>query len=188
MVPRHAFPPLAPFTAPAHVFFRMFHRRRSLVASLLSFALSLATLAPAALAADATFVRLWPGWRESDSFDRITEFLGGSEPTGGRTLLRTQPASRAGYYFLLRVKTDTVLTPGAKFELAVIRPDAPEPKLFSFPATTPAGDTVFDLGLTGSDWPGGKKANPVAWKLTLRAADGRVLAEHKSFLWEKPSK
>ena len=26
------------------------------------------------------------------------------------------------------------------------------------------------------------------WKLALLAADGRVLAEHKSFLWEKPAK
>ena len=166
----------------------MLHRRRSLFASILTFAVALATLAPAALAADATFVRLWPGWRETESFDRITEFLGGSEPTGSRTLLRSQPASRAGYYFLLRINTANALSPGAKFELAVIRPDSPELKIFSFPVTASVGDTVFDLGLTGADWPGGKKTNPVAWKLTLLAADGRVLAEHKSFLWEKPVK
>lgn len=139
-------------------------------------------------AADATFVRLWPGWRETESFDRIGEFLGGPEATTGRrTLLRTQPTARAGYYFLLRVNSAAALT-GAKFELHVIRPDSPEPKIFTFPATGSAGDNVFDLGVTGTDWPGGKRANPVAWKLTLRAADGRVLAEHKSFLWEKPAK
>ena len=149
----------------------MLHRRHSLFALLLAFVVVFSPFAPAARAADATFDRLWPSWRDTDSFDRITEFLGGSEPTGGRTLLRT-----------------TALTAGATFELSVIRPDAPEPKLFSFPATAPSGDTVFDLGLTGADWPGGKKANPVAWKLTLLAADGRVLAEHKSFLWEKPAK
>ena len=166
----------------------MFHRRLSRFVSLAYFVVCLAALAPAAVAGDATFVRLWPGWRETDSFDRITEFLGGSEPTGGRNLLRSQPASRAGYYFLLRVKTAAALGTGAKFALAVIRPDAPDPKTFSFPATATAGDTVFDLGLTGTDWPGGKKANPVAWKLTLLAADGRVLVEHKSFLWEKPAK
>ena len=65
---------------------------------------------------------------------------------------------------------------------------SPEPKTFAFPVTASAGDTVFDLGVTGADWPGGKKVNPVAWKLTLLAADGRALAEHKSFLWEKPAK
>ena len=166
----------------------MLHRRHSLFALLLAFVVVFSPFAPAARAADATFDRLGPSWRDTDSFDRITEFLGGSEPTGGRTLLRTQPASRAGYYFLLRVKTTAALTTGATFELRVIRPDAPEPKLFFFPATAPSGDTVFDLGLTGADWPGGKKANPVAWKLTLLSADGRVLTEHKSFLWEKPAK
>ena len=147
-----------------------------------------AFLATCAHAADATFVRLWPGWRETESFDRIGEFLGGPEATTGRrTLLRTQPTARAGYYFLLRVNSAAPLA-GAKFELAVIRPDAPEPKVFTFPATGSAGDNVFDLGVTGTDWPGGKRANPVAWKLTLFAADGHVLAEHKSFLWEKPAK
>ena len=145
-------------------------------------------LASVATATDATFVRLWPGWREADSFDRIGEFLGGPEKHFSRTVARTQPTARAGYYFLLRVNTAAPLTPGAKFELAVIRPDAPEPKVFTFPVTAPAGDSVFDLGVTGPDWPGGKKTNPVAWKLTLLAADGRLLAEHKSFLWEKPAK
>jgi hypothetical protein len=139
-------------------------------------------------AAEASFVRLWPGWREADSFDRIGEFLGGSEQTGSRTLVRTHADARAGYYFLLRVTNASALAAGAKFELQIIRPDSPEPKTFAFPVTAPAGDTVFDLGVTGADWPGGKKVNPVAWKLTLLAADGHVLAEHKSFLWEKPAK
>jgi hypothetical protein len=148
---------------------------------------ALAVLGPVARAADVEFAHLWPGWREAESFDRIGEYLGGGEKTGGQTVLRTQSGSRAGYYFLLRVNTPSALA-GAKFELLVIRPDSPEPKTFSFPVTAPAGGGVFDLGLTGSDWPGGKKANPVAWKLTLLAKDGRVLAEHKSFLWEKPAK
>ena len=87
----------------------------------------------------------------------------------------------------MRVKSTTALA-AAKFELSVIRPDAPEPKAFSFPAALPAKEVVFQLGLTGTAWPGGKPANPVAWKLALVAGDGRVLAEHKSFLWEKPAK
>src|SRR5882724_5575484 len=76
----------------------------------------------------------------------------------------------------------------ARFEVAVIRPDAAEPKIFSFLIATPTKDGVVELGLTGADWPGGKSAHPVAWKLTLRAADGKVLAEQKSFLWENPAK
>jgi len=44
---------------------------------------------------------------------------------------------------------------------------------------------VLNLGLTGTDWPDAK-TNPVAWKLDVLAADGRVLASEKSYLWEKP--
>ena len=50
-------------------------------------------------AADASFVRLWPGWREADSFDRIGEFLGGPEKHLSRTVVRTQTTARAGYYY-----------------------------------------------------------------------------------------
>lgn len=135
------------------------------------------------------FVRVWPGWRDAESFERIGEYFGKPENMRSEIIVRTQPAAREGYYFLTRVKTDdTAAAANARFELQVIRPDSPEPKTFTFPATLRGKETVFQLGLTGADWPGGKDANPVAWKLALVAADGRVLTEHKSFLWEKPAK
>ncbi|MGH7944888.1 MAG: hypothetical protein ACREH8_23210 [Opitutaceae bacterium] len=138
-------------------------------------------------AADVEFLRVWPGWRGAEAFDRISEYFGGREHTGRQLILRTQPDVRAGYYFLVRVKSTTALE-RAKFELSVIRPDAPEPKIYRFEAAVPPKETVIQLGLTGSDWPGGDKANPVAWKLALVGADGRVFAEQKSFLWEKPAR
>lgn len=140
-----------------------------------------------ARAAEVELLRVWPGWRDAESFDRIAEYFGRGENTGRQTVLRTQAAVREGFYFLVRVKSASALA-GAKFELNVIRPDATEPKTFLFTAAVPAKETVFHLGLTGADWPGGQKANPVAWKLAVVAADGRVLAEHKSYLWEKPAK
>lgn len=140
-----------------------------------------------AFAANVEFLRVWPAWRDADSFDRIREYFGGQESTARNVVLRTQPEPRAGYYFLVRVKTASALS-SAKLDLHVIRPDAPVPKVFSFPVAVPASETVYQLGLTGIDWPGGEKVNPVAWKLVLVGADGRVLAEHKSFLWEKPPK
>lgn len=160
---------------------------RRLLRTLFILLLCLAGLSWRAAAAETEFVHLWPGWREAESFERIGEFFGGTEKPVRRTIVRTHPDNRSGYYFLLRVTSATALT-GAKFQLQVVRPDAPDPKTFSFPVSAPAGSTVFDLGLTGEDWPGGKLANPVAFKLSLLAADGRVLAEHKSFLWEKPAK
>lgn len=138
-------------------------------------------------AAELEFVRVWPGWRDAASFERIGEYFGRSEDSGRDVILRTQSEERGGYYFLVRVKSGTALA-GARFRVDVIRPDAPEPKTFVFPADVPAKETVFQLGLTGADWPGGKEASPIAWRLALESSSGGILAEHKSFLWEKPRK
>lgn len=143
---------------------------------------------PAGYAADADFVRVWPQWRDAVAFERIGEYFGEPENTGRQVVLRTKPDVRDGYYFLVRVKHARAL-PNAKFALHVIAPARPEIQTFEFPARISAtGETVFQLGLTGSDWAGGKSAQPVAWKLELRDTDGAVLAERKSFLWEKPAK
>lgn len=150
---------------------------------LLALALLSAARAPAA---GAEFLRIWPAWQEAATFDRIGEYFGGPEPGAGTTVLRTTPGTREGYYFLTRVRIAAAAT-GARFELQVIRPDAPTPVTFTFPADVPAGETAFQLGLTGVAWPGGRRANPVAWKLSLFDGNSRLLAEHKSFLWEKPA-
>jgi hypothetical protein len=145
--------------------------------------------APLAHAADVNFVRVWPGWRDADSFDRIGHFFGwpGSLAPGSEIVVRTDANVHDGYYFLVRLKSPKAIG-AAKFEVSVIRPDTLSPVTTEFPVNVPARETVFQLGLTGAAWPEGKKAHPVAWKLALKAADGHVLAEQKSFLWEKPPK
>ena len=145
------------------------------------------TIFVAARAADAEFIRVWPAWRDAQSFERIGEYFGRQENGGREIVLRTQAGVRDGYYFLVRIKSAVAL-PGATFEVSVIRPDTPEPKVHAFTAALSPKETVFQLGLTGRDWPQGKEAHPVAWKIALRGTDGQVLAEHKSFLWEKPAK
>jgi hypothetical protein len=147
-------------------------------------AIALLSTAPAA---DLEIVRVWPSWRDAESFERIGEYFGRPENTGRETVLRTQPAARDGYYFLVRVKA-VAASPGTRFALSVIRPDTPEPKTYLFPVERWDKENIFQLGLTGADWPQGKKANPVAWKIALQDHTGAVLAEHKSFLWEKPAK
>jgi len=149
----------------------------------LALALLSAMRAPAA---GAEFLRIWPAWQEASAFDRIGEYFGSAEPGVGTTVLRTTPGTREGYYFLTRVRIAAAAT-GARFELQVIRPDAPTPVTFPFPVNLPAGETAFHLGLTGAAWPGGNRTHPVAWKLSLFDGNGRLLAEHKSFLWEKPA-
>ena len=145
-------------------------------------------LTAALRAADVEFVRVWPAWRDAASFEAIGEYFGAAENPRGQVLVRSQNDSRDGYYFLVRTKTGGVPAAGARFVLELIRPDSPEAKTFAFPAAFAGKQTVFQLGLTGADWPGGKNAHPVAWRLTLRDGGDRVLAEQKSFLWEKPAK
>ena len=50
-----------------------------------------------------------------------------------------------------------------------------------------AGSWLFEIGLTGKDWPA-EHVEPVAWEVELQSADGTVLAKKASFLWEKPGR
>ena len=158
----------------------MFHRLRLLT---LLLAGSLPVPAPAA---GLEVVRVFTGWRDAASFQRVSEYFTDKENTGGVVVLRTRPVERAGYYWLVRMKNDGAPMAGT-FELQVISPAGPEPKTFTFPVSLPAGRSLFDLGLTGTDWPGAK-ARPAAWRLRILDAGGKPLAEEKSFLWEMPPK
>ncbi|RXK53332.1 hypothetical protein ESB00_16680 [Oleiharenicola lentus] len=138
-----------------------------------------------ASATDLTIVRVFTGWRDAASFKRISEYFDGKENTGGEAVLRTHPEQRGGYYFLVRVTNPAAARP-VTARLQVITHTAAQPQTFTFAPALKAGATVFHLGLTGPDWPDAK-ADPVAWKLELTDADGKVLATEKSYLWEKPT-
>jgi len=135
-------------------------------------------------AAEVEFVRIWPAWRTAESFERISEFFDGQENTGRNTVLRSQPDTRAGYYFLVRTKT-TLNAADAKFVLQIIKPDAPQAKTYTFPVVLIGREIVFNLGLTGTDWPD-RKTHAVAWHLALVNGKGDELASSQSFLWAKP--
>lgn len=140
-----------------------------------------------ALAADASFVRVWPQWRNADAFDRIREYFGGPENDGRETVLRTHPDERAGLYFLVRVKASEPIA-NSRLVLDIIRPDSPDARQYSFPVSLPAKSHVAEIGLTDGDWPGGRDAHPVAWKLSLVGSGGQVLASQHSFLWQDAAK
>lgn len=140
---------------------------------------------PALLNAAVDVVRVWPSYREADSFRRISEYVSGQENTGREIILRTQAEPRSGYYFLARVKSDAPAS-GTSLVLEVVMPGAPAVRTFTFPADFRAGDQVYQLGVTGTDWPG-KDTRPAAWRLTARGADGTTLAELASFLWSAPA-
>ena len=148
-------------------------------------AATLLLIIPALLNGATSIVRVWPAYRDADSFRRITEYMGGRESTGNEIVLRTQADSRDGYYFLTRLKNDSA-TPGASFVLEVILPGNPAVHTFTFAADLPAGRQVYQLGVTGADWPG-KGTRPSAWRVTIRSSEGAILAERTSFLWTAPA-
>jgi hypothetical protein len=146
--------------------------------------LILGTLATTLSAAEVTFIRIWPAWRDAESFVRISEYFGGGENSGRQTVLRTQAEQRSGFYYLVRTNNSGAALADARFELKVIKPDSPAARTYTFSTAVPANAHVFNLGLTGADWPG-KDTQPVAWQLRLLAADGRELGVSQSFLWSK---
>jgi len=146
---------------------------------------SLLIAIPALLQGATSIVRVWPAYRDADSFRRITEYMGGNESTGNEIVLRTQTASRDGYYFLTRLKTDSA-TQGSSLVLEVILPGNPAIHTFTFNADLPTGHQVYQLGVTGADWPG-KGTRPSAWRVTIRSSEGAILAERTSFLWTAPA-
>jgi len=159
-----------------------------LVVALASLALAAASASAAAANppsdSGVTVVRVFTGWKEGASFKRISEYFTGKENTGGSVVLRTRAEQRSGFYFFIRMNNTGSSTP-VKINVEVVTPTDKQTKDFSFTTELKTGANVFDLGLTGEDWLDAK-ANPVAWKIDFVAADGRVLASEKSYLWERP--
>lgn len=160
------------------------HPRKSLLMRLSALLLTLALGSSTAMAGGVEVVRLLPEYMPAAAFARVSEYFNGKENTRGATVLRTQPASRDGFYFNLRAKTDAAIEL-AWIELQIITPVSTEPRTESFAISLPKGSHLIRFGLTGKDWPDAK-ARPVAWKLRLLGADGAELATEQSFLWSKP--
>jgi len=146
----------------------------------------LARAATAAASSDVKIVRVFSGWRDAASFKRISEYFTGRENTGGEVVVRSQPAARGGYYFLVRTANTAAPFRGT-FKFTVVLPKAPDARVFTFTADVPAGQTVFNFGLTGADWPGAD-VDASAWKLELLDDAGATRATEKSYLWERPGK
>lgn len=132
-----------------------------------------------------TIVRVQHEWRDAASFKRIAEYFDGKEHNGSEAIRRSHPETRSGYYFFVRVENPGALRP-AQASLKVVTSSSAQPVSYQFPVELKAGDTVFNIGLTGADWPDAK-LHPVAWKLQFLGDNGEVLATQASYLWEKPA-
>ncbi len=150
--------------------------------AVLSFLLAATTLA----AADLRIVRVWPDYRTTQSFVSIPEYFTGQEkPMRNQTILRSQPGERAGFYFLTRVANHGEALTGLKIQLDVISSRAPEPVSYTFPINVPHGQHVYQIGLTGTDWPLANE-HPVAWRVLILDVNGAELLSKQSYLWSKP--
>lgn len=146
---------------------------------------ALALAAGAARGAELSITRVFTGWRDAASFKRVSEYFTGRENTGGQIVLRTDPAERAGYYFLIRTRQDEALA--ATIRLTYFTPDGAEARVVTFPVQLPPRTAAVNVGLTGAAWPD-PDASAVAWKVDILSADGAtVLASEKSYLWDQPA-
>lgn len=128
----------------------------------------------------------WKVEPKSD-FQRISEYFGGAEDTGGDTVVRTHPEERAGLYFITALEWSSRLPLGAVATIELVTTDRPEPQKYALlipPVNRPAYLREIRLGITGADHPVGVKSTPVAWKITLRDPKSlEVLATAQSYLW-----
>jgi hypothetical protein len=126
---------------------------------------------------------------EESHFKRISEYFTNTENKGGNIIERTDPQQRTGYYFIVDLdwRLGVVIPAGTKAVLDYIRADNPAPRqaVFTFSTAASTWSEIF-LGLTGADWPSAT-TELVAYRLRLETADGQLLAEHKSFLWDMPA-
>lgn len=145
--------------------------------------LTLVLASDRASAAPVKIVRVWPDYRQADSFIRIGEYFGGKEKAS-ELIVRSREDSRAGYYFLTRFKADEAL-PGSILALEYVLPGDEAPRVQFFPLDLPRGSRAVLAGLTGADWPSAAVA-PTAWRLRLLGPSGDELVRTQSFLWSLP--
>lgn len=150
-----------------------------------SLRLSLFLLATSLSVAAAEFkiVRVVPEYKGEESFERIVEYFGGKESYPGIVVQRTQQDKRGGFYFLVRLSEPKQVPAGSTWKLEVIRPAADKAEAYTFAFDAASGKPVYQLGLTGADWPD-PKVNPTAWRVTLLSPEGKVLVSQHSFLWQ----
>ena len=94
------------------------------------------------------------------------------------------PGDPAGQYFI--TKLEKVKSSALKSaRMTYYRSDSKDTTTVSWDLSGASVKSWLYLGLTGNDWPE-KEIKPLAWRIELLDANGTLLAEWKSFLWEMP--
>lgn len=117
---------------------------------------------------------------------RASEAFQAKEQHGSDVVFRTEEASRPGYYFFLKLDLDPPAD--GRLILEVVRTENTRPERYDFALNLqpqgPLGE--FLIGLTGKQ-AGESKWRPIAWRVSIVDAQGKILASRHSFLWGTPT-
>ncbi len=118
----------------------------------------------------------------------VSEIFGAPEQAGGRCFLRSNPAEKAGLYFVVDFDSALSSLPEActvKLEM-VLAADGKEQTL-ELPLKSSTGHmgNALYLGLTDSAL---RDADILAWRIRLLDSSGNTLAARHSYLWEMPAR
>jgi hypothetical protein len=123
-----------------------------------------------------------PKRRSVDEVARASEAFYANESHGQDIVFRTTENERAGYYFYSKLSFSPPVD--SRLVLEVVRTEGAAPERYDFSLALrpkfPLGEYV--IGLTGKDAGSGNWV-PIAWRLTVLNAKGKVLASEHSFLW-----
>ena len=123
--------------------------------------------------------------RTAADVSRASEVFGSKENDGADVVFRTDASGRGGHYFF--VKLDDAPPADARLVLQVVRAENTPAERYEFPTRFrpgfPFGEYV--IGLTGKQ-AGDAKWRPIAWRVSVVDAKGKVLAARHSFLWGTP--
>lgn len=132
-----------------------------------------------------------PQYIAEEPFKRISEYFTGKEDTGKRIILRTQADQRGGLYFLVTFNrmAKSYIPEGSKVIAQFYHANSVDPVRheLNFPYEMSTDTFAIDMyvGITGADWPGGGAKNLVAWHIRVEDAEGQLIAQQGSYLWDR---
>lgn len=115
---------------------------------------------------------------------RISEAFNADESHGNDVIFRTTEKERAGFYYNFRL--DFTPPKDGRIILEVVRSETAPTERYDFALNfQPKGWLgEYIIGLTGPE-SGAANWRPIAWRLSIVDATGKVLASQHSFLWSK---
>ena len=123
----------------------------------------------------------------ASNFKSLAENVTGNEDMGEAGIVRSDPESRDGMYFVLQLSRYIKHIPlGSQVLVQYTRSDNPQATSKTMPLTdlNKNGSYLY-VGITGPDWPN-PDAKVTAWKITILDPNGNPIVERKSFTWNQP--